>query len=101
SPSGNAVLTKLSANGSQLVYSTFLGGSGSFEQALGVAIDPKGDAFVTGHANSTDFPRLNALQSYQGNQDAFIAKFGPGGTTVAYSTYLGGTSSDEGFGVAV
>lgn len=97
-------VTKLDPSGSSLVYSTFLGGSSSFggEQGFGIAVDAAGDAFVTGFTHSTDFPttRGAADSSLDGDRDAFLAKLGPTGSKLLYSTYLGGSDTDVGFGVA-
>jgi Beta-propeller repeat len=86
----DAFITKLSPAGNTLVYSTYLGGSGS-DQAYGLAV-LNGEAYVTGATNSIDFPIMNALQSRnQGGQDAFVTKIGISGSALAYSTYLGGS----------
>src|SRR5262245_4620665 len=83
-------------------YSALLGG-GSDDQALAVTQDSAGNTWITGRANSTDFPTTaDAIErSFQGGpSDAYLAKFGPSGNLV-YSTYLGGAGEDEGRGVAV
>jgi hypothetical protein len=96
-------VTKLNASGSALVYSTYLGGSGS-DFASGIAVDAAGDAYVTGETSSEDFPVRNALQpTLRGateRVDAFVTKLGPTGALV-YSTYLGGSQEDAGSGIAV
>ena len=70
----DAFITKLDPTGSVLVYSTYLGGSAA-DEALGIAIDSAGNAYVTGDTASTDFPKANAYQtSLAGTQNAFIAK---------------------------
>jgi hypothetical protein len=98
---GDAFVTKLNPTGSALVYSTYLGGSGS-ECGNGIAVDSAGNAYVTGSTTSTDFPTMNPLQSaFGGNQDAFVAKVNPDGSTLVYSTYLGGIGQDFGTGIAV
>ncbi len=101
--SGNedAFVAKLNPAGSALSYSTYLGGS-NLDRAFGVAVDSAGSAYVTGFAGSTDFPTAGALQSTNphGN-DAFVAKLNPAGSALSYSTYLGGSSLDWGYGVAV
>jgi hypothetical protein len=96
----NAFVTKLNIPGSELVYSTYLGGSGTElgDSANGIAIDAAGDAYVTGTAYSVDFPHTNgayqtvnqgALSTLASN--AFITKLNPTGTQLLYSTYLGGS----------
>ena len=73
----NAFVTKLDAAGSALVYSTYLGGN-SFDLGHGIAADAAGNAYVTGEAQSTDFPTVNPLQAtFGGFLDAFVAKIGP------------------------
>jgi len=84
------------------IYSTYLGGSGS-EVAFGIAVDYfLGNAYVTGDTDSTDFPRVNALQNARsGFSDAFIAKLSESGSVLVYSTYLGGGGEDQARGIAV
>jgi hypothetical protein len=102
----DAFLTRLSASGSQLLYSTYLGGSaggGGFpEQANAVAVDASGAAYLAGATPSPNFPATaGAFQTANsGSQDAFAAKLSAAGALV-YSTYLGGTSFDWATGVAV
>jgi Beta-propeller repeat len=97
----DAFVAKLDPGGSSLFFSTYLGGSGS-DIASGVAVDNSGKVYVTGQTNSADFPTKNAFQpTYAGGGgDAFVTKISPLGTTMVYSTYIGGTSFDEGFGRA-
>jgi hypothetical protein len=101
---GDAFLTKFNADGSALVYSTFLGGSGN-DNAISVAVDAHGSAYLTGSTNSADFPVVNAFQpTYAGSGsqgDAFVTKFTPAGNALVYSSYLGGSDIDSGQGIAV
>jgi hypothetical protein len=102
----NAFVTKLSADGSSLVYSTYLGGSGTYgDYGTGIAVDAAGNAYVTGHAESTDFPTANAFQPAKGGAsyiaNAFVTKFAADGANLLYSTYLGGSIGDVGNGIAV
>jgi hypothetical protein len=85
-----------------LVYSTFLGGSGD-DRGLAIAVDSEGYAYVTGETFSTDFPTLNPLQAdHRGDQaNAFVAKIGPGGDTLVFSTYLGGNGDNLASAVAL
>jgi hypothetical protein len=97
----DAFVLKLNAAGSELVYSTYFGGSG-IDVGLGIAVDAAGNAHVTGSTMSTDFSITNALQpTYRGGGDAFVAKFDPTGSALIYSTFLGGSNADAGNGVAV
>ncbi len=101
--SGNydAFVTKLNTDGSALVYSTYLGGT-SYDDGYGIAVDSSGCAYVTGDTSSEDFPTEGAIQpSYSGNYDAFVTKLNTDGSALVYSTYLGGTSVDYGYGIAV
>ncbi|HYB91873.1 MAG TPA: SBBP repeat-containing protein [Candidatus Binataceae bacterium] len=103
----NAFVAKIDPTKSKaasLLYSTYLGGSGS-DYGDGIAVDSSGNAYVTGSAGSTNFPTLNAYQSKTGGKtDAFVAKLDPslsGGASLLYSTYLGGSTQDYGDGIAV
>jgi hypothetical protein len=100
-------VTKLNPNGTALVYSTYLGGYGdeayTFHFTGDIAVDPAGQAYVTGHTPATDFPTYHALQPAKypdGSADAFLTKLSPDGSSFVYSTYLGGEWGDEGYGVA-
>ncbi|MGA7357200.1 MAG: SBBP repeat-containing protein, partial [Candidatus Sulfotelmatobacter sp.] len=90
----DAFVTKLSPTGSALVYSTFLGGSGT-DLGDGIAVDSSGSAYVTGLTGSTDFPLQSALQTALGGaDDAFVTKLNPAGSALVYSTFLGGSQPD-------
>ena len=96
-------VTKVNAAGSALVYSTYLGGSGN-DQGLGIAVDSAGNAYVAGYTGSTNFPTASPLQAANGgggNFDAFVAKLNAAGSALVYSTYLGGSGQDMGWGIAV
>lgn len=101
----NAFVTKLSSSGT-LIYSTYLGGSGS-DDAAAIAVDSAGNAYITGGTTSTNFPTASPVQAVSGgNQDAFITKLNPSGNALVYSTYLGGSggasgSPEQGTAVAV
>jgi hypothetical protein len=98
---GGALVAKLNAAGSALVYSTYLGGSG-VEQGAGITVDADGNAYVTGYTSSTDFPTAHPLQpTYGGGTDAFVAKLNAAGSALLYSTYLGGSDFDWGRDIAV
>jgi beta-propeller repeat-containing protein len=97
----NAFVTKLNANGSALVYSTYLGGSVS-DGGNGIAVDSSGNANVTGATSSPNFPTANALQpTFGGGGDAFVTKINPSGSALIYSSYLGGSNTDYGQSIAV
>jgi hypothetical protein len=98
---GDGFIAKLSATGSTLIYASYIGGSDpDFAQA--VAVDSSGNAYLTGSTRSTDFPVVNFLQMGNvGASDAFVAKVSPSGTSLIYSTYLGGSGADLGQAIAV
>jgi len=99
--SNDVFITKISSSGSVLVYSTYLGGS-SFDGGRGIAVDSEGEVYVTGYTESSDFPSQNPYQETSpGHSDAFIAKLNSTGSALVYSTYLGGSSSDKGYDIAV
>lgn len=90
----SAFVTKINPSGTALIYSTYLGGS-SWDQAVGIAIDSTRNAYITGTTDSTDFPIVSAHQpSLGGILDAFICKLDPNGSTILFSTYLGGSAND-------
>lgn len=107
----DAFVAELNPGGSNLIYSTFLGGVGA-DAARAVALDSAGNAFVTGFTYSTNFPTTaNAFQKRLGvtnwifqayyNANAFVAEIAAGGSNLVYSSYFGGTNYDEGRGIAV
>jgi hypothetical protein len=100
----DAFVTKLSADGSQLLYSTYSGGSGN-DQAKGIAVDSSGAAYVIGDTDSINFPIKspgNAFQSiFGGTRDAFVAKLAAHSADLVYSTYPGGNGQESGFAIAV
>ena len=104
--SSDAFVTKLNAAGNAIVYSTFLGGSGS-EFGRAIAVDALGNAYVTGDTISPNFPTTpGAFQTTaQGGEDVFVSKISYDSvlqtTALAYSTYLGGGDLDSGRGIAV
>jgi hypothetical protein len=95
-------VSKLSASGSSLAYSTYLGGDGGYDAGYGIGVDSWGDAYVTGLTQSTNFPTVNAEQSaHQGGDDAFVTRVNSAGTQLVYSTYLGGSGNEYGYGLVV
>ena len=110
-PSANGGLevfvAKLNATGTSLVYATYLGGSGS-DRGHAIAVDAAGNAFVTGSAQSPDFPTtpgaFDRTCGSDGNcnrvgmiayNDAFVAELGPSGDALLYATFLGGAVSED------
>lgn len=95
SPHQGAFISKLDPSGSALVFSTYFG-SGANEAAHGIAVDPENNVYVVGYTSSSNTPVVNPLQPDYGGgyADAFVAKLGPAGSTLVYSTFLGGGDAD-------
>jgi Tol biopolymer transport system component len=91
----DAAIVKLKPDGSALVFSTLLGGSGG-DGTMGVRVDASGDVYVAGHTQSSDFPlTADAPQSKSGGQsDCFLTKISSDGSKLIYSTYLGGAENE-------
>lgn len=109
SGSGDAFVVKINPAGTvsssttpQLVYSTFLGGSGT-DSGNAITVDAGGDAYLTGSTTSSNFPTTTGVfqATYGGAGDAFVAELNSTGTTLVYSSYLGGSGADSGMGIAV
>jgi len=99
--SNDAFIAKINSAGSALSYSTYLGGSGE-DNGESIAIDGSGNAYVTGYTGSASFPTRNPIQaSKAGSWDAFVTKINSAGSALVYSTYLGGSSSEYGLGIAL
>lgn len=98
-----AFVTKLSADGASLMYSTYLGGQADEMTTAGLALDSLGSAYVMGTTASANFPITpGAFQTtLSGPSDAFVVKLTPSGHALEYSTFLGGTDQEEGRSVAV
>ncbi len=100
-----AFASKFTASGSELIYSTYLGGR-DIDFGEGIAVDREGNAYVAGSTSSIDFPTtpgaFDTTRDREGfPHDAFVTKVNAGGTRFDYSTYLGGESNDNGYGIAV
>jgi hypothetical protein len=85
-----------------LVFSTFIGG-GEPDVGIGIAVDADGYAYVGGENTDPDFPTTAGSYdpTYNGRDEAWVAKLDPAGTTLVYSTYVGGTDSDAAFALAI
>jgi hypothetical protein len=93
-------LTKLSADGSGLVYSTYLGGdTGELDFALGVAVNGAGEAYVVGTTRSPGFPTtpgaFDRTPPTPGPTTGFLAKLDVAGSALVFSTYLGGSGGED------
>ena len=98
----DAFLTKISADGQQFLFSTYIGGSG-YDDGFGLAVDADGNAYVTGQTVSFDFPVRGAFQTGPagGGGDVFVTKIATSRSSVIYSTYIGGNGVDGGTGIAI
>lgn len=100
-------VSELETNGGSLIYSTYLGGL-TFNVAFGIALDGNDDAFVTGETFCNNYPvTADAFQSKLASTydlslgcNAFVTEIAPNGNTLKYSTYLGGTNQDIGYGIS-
>src|SRR4029077_16734530 len=100
-PPTDAFVAALDPNGSQLLFSTYLGGTRR-DTGMGIAVDGSG-VYVAGYTDSTNFfPIVNPAQGVSGGAtDAFVTKLSLDGSTVIYSTYLGGSNIDIARAIAV
>ncbi len=105
----DAFVTKLNPSGDSLIYSTYLGGK-EIDGGTGIALDPSGNAYVTGVTTSLEFPTTtSAYQNILGGSEAgivagadvFVSKLNPSGASLIYSTYVGGSTDDVGLGIAI
>ncbi len=105
----NAFIAEISAYGTNLIYSSYLGGQ-NYDQASGIAVDVANYVYVSGFTASTNFPTTNALAGFKHlngatnaspSYDAFVCKFYPGFTNRVYATFLGGTNNDAATGITV
>jgi hypothetical protein len=96
----DAFVSKLTAAGSALLYSTYLGGN-STDSANAIAVDSSGAAYVAGQTDSTEFNTMGPIEGDGTVTDAFVSKLNPAGSALAYSTYLGGNLVDAANAIAV
>jgi hypothetical protein len=97
----DAFVAKLNSAGTALVYSTYLGGRGN-DNGVSIAVDGAGSAYIAGTTTSTNFPTSKPLQATNaGGADSFVAKLNSAGTSLVYSTYLGGSNTDGAGSIAL
>lgn len=99
----DAFVTKINSSGTALVYSTYLGGNQN-DGGSSIEVNSAGNAFIVGSTGSTDFPVANALQPTKApgtSFDIFVSKINSTGNALVYSTYIGGSDSDRGLGLAL
>ncbi len=103
--SEDSFLTVLNQSGSDITYSTCIGGNLTQDSAFSIALDSSNNAYLTGLTKGGNFPTKTAFQPNSGGgTDAWVAKFNPtlsGNDSLIYSTYLGGVGTDQGNGIAV
>ena len=97
----NAFVAKISPDGSQLIYATFLGGTG-IDSGVGIAVDSTRSVYVAGNTTSEDFPTTTTVQSNGGAPGGvFVAQLDPAGSKLLFSSILGGSSADLAVALAV
>ncbi len=97
-------VTKLNGEGSALAYSTYLGGTNGYaDWASAIAVDSSGNAYVTGSTQASNFPTTAGAydRTYGGGIDAFVSELNSAGSALVYSTFLGGSNTDQPTGIAV
>src|SRR5262249_39169968 len=98
---GAGFVAKLTPDGSELVYATYFGGK-SGSGISGIAVDAQGSVYLTGSTAESDFPTRNPLQrSLAGGSDVFVTKLDAAGSSLVYSTYLGGPRNEGATAIAV
>ena len=97
----DAFVVKINPDGTDLEYITYIGGKGT-DEGVGLTIDELGNTYIVGGTNSPDFPTKNAYRgTISGGYDAFVTKLDPTGQNIVFSTFIGGTSDDFGYGIAI
>lgn len=97
----DAYLAEINPSASTLVFSTFLGGSGG-DEGQSVTVDSDGFIYTAGFTGSANFPTENAYQAeLKGESDGYVVALRPGGRTIEFASFLGGSNRDEAYGVAV
>jgi len=98
---GDIFVIKLSPSEDRIIYSTLIGGSDE-DKALDLAVDKKGSVYVTGRTKSKDFPTKKPYDStHNGSMDAFLLKLSAEGDKLNFSTFIGGSRDDWGYGIDV
>ena len=93
-------VAKFNPSGSALLYSTYLGG-GSGDEPYALALDASNNVWITGRTNSSDFPLVQPIQSTRTAFDMFVTEISASGSSIAFSTFIGGSGSESGRGIAV
>jgi hypothetical protein len=97
-------ITKFNSKGTDLIFSTYLGGRAD-DEGFAIALDPEGEGFahITGTTQSADFPTTPGVydRSINGRRDLFVAKLNKKGSALKFSTFVGGSNDDNGFGITL
>lgn len=96
----DVVIIKIDPFNAEMVYSTLWGGTGD-DLARGIVVDDLGSAYLTGYTTSTTFPTRNRLRASGGGTECFVLKMRPDGTDALWATFLGGSSTEQGFGIDI
>ena len=97
----DAFVAEVNPTASSLIYSTYLGGT-SADSGQAITVDAQGDAYIAGYTYSSNFPTQSAYQGASGGgEDCFVAELAAGGTSLVFSTYLGGAGQDAAYGLAL
>jgi hypothetical protein len=98
----DGLITRFTSSGGALEYSTFYGGS-AFDAGFAIAVDSSGRAYVTGETQSAEFPTTSGAfdRTFNGQTDAYVVRLNTAGSSLSYSTYLGGNDIDRGLGIEV
>jgi hypothetical protein len=98
----DAFISKISGDGDELLFSTYLGGTEANDRIFDIAIDADRYVYVCGVTEASDFPVVNAFQAtLEGPSDAFLAKLSQDGSSLEYATYFGGSGTETGGALAV
>jgi hypothetical protein len=98
----DAFVFKMRGTGASLSYSTFIGGA-SYDMARGLEIDGSGNAYIGGNTSSSNYPTSKSAYDtiFGGISDVFVTKLSANGNSLVYSTYIGGTSGDKAYDIAI
>lgn len=98
----DAVVSKLNSSGTALTWSTFVGGSGD-DRAWAMCLDGNRNVYFTGYCNNGNYPTTSGAydRTFNAVADLVATRIDDGGATLGYSTYIGGTGNDQGFGIAI
>jgi hypothetical protein len=96
----DAFVIKISPNGDKINFSTFIGGEED-DWGYGIAVDKSENIYISGNTSSPDFPTKNAFDNTMAEEDTYITKINPSGNSLNYSTFLGGSNTEKGWGLTI